>query len=95
MVDIIGEILELRCSLAEERPHLLAVAIVLLDIREMVRELLPDPLEALAQLSQALADILEIDCRSHANHRKFDHSTAAWRAHVTYLGTLLRARSAR
>ena len=73
VVDIVVEVFELRCSLAEERPHLLAVPVVLLDIREVVRELLPDPLQALAQLSQALADILEIDCRSDANHREFDH----------------------
>lgn len=61
MIYIIHQVFKLCGGPTNEAPHLFAVAVVLLHVREVVCELLSDLLEALTKFSKCLADVLQID----------------------------------
>ncbi len=61
MIDIINEILELAGRFSDKGPHLLAVSIQHLHVREVVFELLADTFQSLAQFSERFADVLQVD----------------------------------
>ena len=59
--EIVDEVFHLLGRFSHKAPHLLRIPVVLLNLREMFVEFLPNCLEPIPQFGETLPDILEID----------------------------------
>lgn len=64
MVDIIDKIFQLAGGFADERPHLFAVLVADVHIREVIGELFANLLQPIPELGETLPDFLQVNCES-------------------------------